>query len=93
MSEARRVLICDDEPQILRALKVVLGDAGYEVVPAMSAGEALDKASVRPPDAAIIDLVLPDGDGVEVCRRSWCSRRSVRRRRRCAPSSAAPTTT
>jgi len=69
MSEARRVLICDDEPQILRALKVVLGDAGYEVVPAMSAGEALDKASVRPPDAAIIDLVLPDGDGVEVCRR------------------------
>ena len=69
MNEARRVLICDDEPQILRALKVVLGDAGYEVVPAMSAGEALDKASVRPPDAAIIDLVLPDGDGVEVCRR------------------------
>jgi two-component system KDP operon response regulator KdpE len=69
MAEARRVLICDDEPQILRALKLVLGDAGYEVVPAMTAGEALDRASVRPPDAAIIDLVLPDGDGVDVCRR------------------------
>src|SRR2546428_13307429 len=69
MTEARRVLICDDEPQILRALKVVLGEAGYEVVPAMTAGEALDQASVRPPEAAIIDLVLPDGDGVEVCSR------------------------
>ncbi len=73
MSERRRVLICDDEGQILRALRVVLGDAGYEVVPAMTAREALDAVAVRPPDAAIIDLVLPDGDGVEVCRsiREW----------------------
>jgi two-component system, OmpR family, KDP operon response regulator KdpE len=66
---ARRVLVCDDEPQILRALKVVLREAGFEAVEAATAEEALDKAAVRPPDAAIIDLVLPDGDGVEVCRR------------------------
>ncbi len=73
MSSASRVLVCDDEPQILRALKVVLRDAGYEVTAAATAQEALDAASVRPPDAAIIDLVLPDGDGVEVCQqlRSW----------------------
>ena len=73
MSERRRVLICDDEAEILRALRVVLGDAGYEVVPAMSVREALDAVAVRPPDAAIIDLVLPDGDGVEVCSsiREW----------------------
>ena len=70
---ARRVLVCDDEPQILRALRVVLRDAGFEVVPAATAEEALDRAAVQPPDAAIIDLVLPDGDGIEVCRslREW----------------------
>jgi two-component system KDP operon response regulator KdpE len=73
LNGASRVLVCDDEPQILRALKVVLRDAGYEVTPAATAKEALDAAAVRPPDAAIIDLVLPDGDGVEVCQqlRSW----------------------
>lgn len=73
MNPSSRVLVCDDEPQILRALKVVLRDAGFEVTAAATAQEALDAASVRPPDAAIIDLVLPDGDGVEVCKqlRSW----------------------
>jgi two-component system, OmpR family, KDP operon response regulator KdpE len=65
----RRVLVVDDEPQILRALKVVLREAGFEAVPAQSVSEALDLASVRPPEAAIVDLVLPDGDGVEVTRR------------------------
>jgi two-component system KDP operon response regulator KdpE len=69
LSDARRVLVCDDEPQILRALRVVLREAGFQVVPAETAAEALDRAAVRPPAAAIIDLVLPDGDGVDVCRR------------------------
>jgi two-component system, OmpR family, KDP operon response regulator KdpE len=64
-----RILICDDELQILRALKVVLRDAGFEVVATANAEEALDAAAVHPPAAAIIDLVLPDGDGVDVCRR------------------------
>ena len=64
-----RVLVCDDEYQILRALRVILRDAGYEAVPATSGEEALDLAAVRTPDAGIIDLVLPDIDGVEVCRR------------------------
>jgi two-component system KDP operon response regulator KdpE len=69
VSDAPRVLVCDDEHQILRALRVVLREAGFEVVEAATAEEALDRAAVRPPQAAIIDLVLPDGDGVEVCRR------------------------
>jgi len=64
-----RVLVVDDEPQIVRALKVVLREAGFEAVPASTAAEALDQAAVRPPEAAIVDLVLPDGDGVEVTRR------------------------
>ncbi len=64
-----RVLICDDEPQIIRALRVVLREAGFVVVAASDGEEALDHAAVQPPDAAIIDLVLPDIDGVEVTRR------------------------
>ena len=70
---SQRVLVCDDEMQIRRALRVILKDAGFEVVETADATEALDAASVKPPDAAIIDLLLPDGDGVEVCRRirSW----------------------
>jgi two-component system, OmpR family, KDP operon response regulator KdpE len=69
VSGARRILVCDDELQILRALKVVLRDAGFEPVAVATAAEALDVAAVRPPDAAILDLVLPDGDGIEVCAR------------------------
>jgi two-component system KDP operon response regulator KdpE len=65
----RRVLVCDDEPQVIRALRVVLQEAGFEVIPTATAAEALDQAAVRPPEAAIIDLVLPDQDGVEVTRR------------------------
>jgi two-component system, OmpR family, KDP operon response regulator KdpE len=64
-----RVLVVDDEHQILRALRVILRDAGYEALPAGTVEEALDVAAVGRPDAAIIDLVLPDGDGIELCRR------------------------
>jgi two-component system KDP operon response regulator KdpE len=64
-----RILVCDDEQQILRALRVILRDAGFEALPANDAEEALDLAAVQRPDAAIIDLVLPDLDGIELCRR------------------------
>jgi two-component system KDP operon response regulator KdpE len=68
-----RVLVCDDEHQILRALRVILRDAGYEALPASTGEEALDVAAVARPDAGIIDLVLPDMDGIELCRqlREW----------------------
>ena len=69
MSEAPGVLVCDDEAQILRALRVILRDAGFRSIPAGSGEEALDLAAVEAPQAAIVDLVLPDIDGVEVCRR------------------------
>jgi two-component system, OmpR family, KDP operon response regulator KdpE len=69
VAEGGRVLVVDDERQILRALKVILREAGYDVVEATTIEEALDRAAVRPPDAAIIDLMLPDGSGVELCRR------------------------
>jgi two-component system KDP operon response regulator KdpE len=69
MSARPVVLVCDDEPQIVRAVQVVLRRAGYDAVPAATVEEALDQAALHPPRAAIIDLVLPDGDGVELCRR------------------------
>jgi two-component system KDP operon response regulator KdpE len=48
-------------------------EAGFEALPAETAGEALHVATLRRPDAAIVDLILPDGDGVDVCRaiREW----------------------
>jgi len=70
---SEHVLVVDDEPQILRALRVILRNAGYDVDTAKTKSEALDAVSVRPPDAMVLDLVLPDGSGVEVCTevRRW----------------------
>ena len=68
-----RVLVVDDEPQIVRGLKVILRDACYEVETAETKAGALAALASRPPDAMVLDLVLPDGSGVEVCRevRKW----------------------
>jgi two-component system, OmpR family, KDP operon response regulator KdpE len=67
------VLVVDDEPQIVRGLRVVLRDAGYRVEAAGTKQEALDAVAARIPDAVVLDLVLPDGSGVDVCveLRKW----------------------
>jgi two-component system KDP operon response regulator KdpE len=69
----QRVLVIDDEPQFLRALSTNLRGAGYEVDTAATAADALAAAPLRPPDAVILDLLLPDGSGRDVCRelRAW----------------------
>jgi two-component system, OmpR family, KDP operon response regulator KdpE len=71
----QRILVVDDEPQILRALQTNLRGAGYEVETAATAESALAAAAMRPPEAVILDLVLPDGSGTDVCRelRKWSS--------------------
>jgi two-component system, OmpR family, KDP operon response regulator KdpE len=71
----QRILVVDDEPQILRALQTNLRGAGYEVETAATAEQALAAAALKPPDAVIVDLVLPDRSGTEVCRelRRWSS--------------------
>jgi two-component system KDP operon response regulator KdpE len=68
-----RILVVDDEPHILRALQTTLRAAGYDVVTAATGDEALRSAALRPPQAVILDLVLPDRHGSEVCRelRAW----------------------
>ena len=70
-----RILVVDDEQQILRALRTSLRGAGYEVETADTAEGALAAAAMRPPEAVILDLVLPDGTGIDVCRelRKWSS--------------------
>jgi two-component system KDP operon response regulator KdpE len=72
-ANATRVLVVDDEPQIVRGLTIVLRDAGYAVEAAGTRAGALASVSNRPPEALVLDLVLPDGDGVSVCRdvRRW----------------------
>jgi two-component system KDP operon response regulator KdpE len=64
-----RILVCDDDPQIRRALSLILREAGYEVLIASTGEEALDRAAVSGPHLAIVDLLLPDQHGIDVCRR------------------------
>jgi len=68
-----RVLVVDDEPQILRALRINLRARGYEVITAADGREALDAAAANPPDVVVLDLGLPDIDGVDVIAglRGW----------------------
>ena len=70
---ATHVLVVDDEPQFLRALSTSLRAAGYEVETATTADDALTQVGLAPPDAVILDLVLPDGRGTDVTRelRTW----------------------
>jgi two-component system KDP operon response regulator KdpE len=69
----QRVLVVDDEPQILRGLQTMLRGAGYDVATAATAADALAAAAAHPPEAVILDLVLPDGRGTDVARelRTW----------------------
>jgi len=61
-----RVLVVDDEPQIVRALRINLRARQYEVYTALTGSQALEEAAQHPPDLVILDLGLPDLDGVDV---------------------------
>ena len=70
---AHRVLVVDDEPQILRFLKPSLGAAGYDVIAAINGAAALKAAATQAPDIILLDLGLPDMDGKDVIAelRTW----------------------
>jgi two-component system KDP operon response regulator KdpE len=70
-----RILIVDDEPQIRRAVKTALSGHGYDVDVAEGGEEALTLIASRPPDAVVLDLMMPEVDGFEVVRqvRGWSS--------------------
>lgn len=69
MSRAAGILLVDDEPSLQRAVEPLLRSRGYDVQVARSAREALDLYDRHRPDLVILDLGLPDADGLDVCRR------------------------
>lgn len=69
MSEVKkRILVVDDEPDIVSMLKIRLEASGYEVLVATDGNTAYSKAKSDKPDLIILDLMLPDMDGYQVCR-------------------------
>jgi two-component system, OmpR family, response regulator MprA len=64
-----RVLVVDDEPPVREALQRALRLEGYEVELAAHGGEALARLAVSAPDAVVLDILMPEVDGLEVCRR------------------------
>ncbi len=73
-----RLLVVEDEADLVSALKVGLGRAGYAVDTALTVAEAGPKLAVEPYDLVVLDLMLPDGDGFELCRQIRAARRDVR---------------
>jgi two-component system KDP operon response regulator KdpE len=73
MSPQPHILVIDDEPQILRAMRTILTARQFRVTTAARGEDGLAIAAVQRPDLIILDLSLPDLDGIEVCRqlREW----------------------
>lgn len=69
MSNAPHILVIDDEPQILRAMRTILMEKQFKVTTANRGEEGLALAAANEPDLVVLDLGLPDLDGVEVCTR------------------------
>lgn len=64
-----RVLVVDDDPALLRVLRISLSAREYDVVVASNGAQGISEAALQSPDVVVLDLGLPDLDGVEVCRR------------------------
>jgi two-component system, OmpR family, KDP operon response regulator KdpE len=73
MNKEPLILLIDDEPQILRALKTILSANHFQVATAVNGEQGIALAVVQPPDIIILDLSLPDMDGIQVCEqiREW----------------------
>ena len=68
MSEAATILVTDDDPRMLALTTEVLAEAGYEVLQASSGNECLEAVKARHPDIVLLDVMLPDTTGIELCR-------------------------
>jgi two-component system sensor histidine kinase/response regulator len=67
--EPARILVVDDQPANIRVVGSVLGRLGHEIIPAVDGPTALKRLALRPPDLILLDLLMPEMDGCEVCRR------------------------
>ena len=74
MSPSARVLVADDEPRITKLVSLALGEEGFRVITAGGGEEALRKAEEYRPDVVLLDIVMPDLDGIEVMRQLRTSR-------------------
>jgi two-component system sensor histidine kinase/response regulator len=63
------ILVVDDQPSNIQMVGSVLGRLGHEILPALDGETALKRVAVRPPDLILLDLLMPEMDGFEVCRR------------------------
>ncbi len=67
MSDKKRILVVDDEPELVKAIEIRLKQGGYEALVAYDGHEGLEKAKKEKPDLIILDLMLPKMDGYKVC--------------------------
>jgi DNA-binding response OmpR family regulator len=64
----KKILVVDDETELLKALSIRLKTSGYEVITASDGQEGLEKAKSLNPDLIVLDILMPKMDGYEVCR-------------------------
>ena len=69
MSEKKRILVVDDEPDFCSIVQMNLEKEGFEVEIAYSGPEGLEKVSANPPDAIVLDIMMPEMDGYQVCKK------------------------
>lgn len=64
-----KILVIDDEPELVKAITIRFKASGYEVIPAFDGQEGVDKAGEIKPDLILLDIVMPKMDGYEVCKK------------------------
>ncbi len=69
MLEKTKVLLIDDDPQLIRLVRTNLESVGYKVLAAMDASAALEQVEMEMPDLILLDIMLPETDGYELCQR------------------------
>ena len=65
---AKKILIVDDDPDLVEAVSTILENKGYEVAAAYGGIEGLEKAKTENPDLIVLDVMMPDKDGYQVCK-------------------------
>ena len=63
------ILVVDDDVDVAKTIEISLTQSGYQVITANSGYDALQKATYQPPDLVLLDMAMPEMDGIEVCRR------------------------